>query len=394
MIRWLHISDLHIKEKADWNNYRKELIKKCSEIGKIDLVIVSGDFHDFSDGKNFEMAKDFLRELIKKLGLDISKDLFMIPGNHDGVTPIKKRELYVTAVQSKPLDMNKEWLDELMGSFHEYEVFVRELIPDYPVEHPSDTHSRIWRNKINFIHCNTALAADGHTKANQILDVDRLSLLNFSEDCPNIILAHNNFSDLHEDIQESIRDTIRNNSICAYLCGDRHIENVMQIVYEDKQNRQIPCIGCYKSAPDPTDNYSNFGMIIGEWKGDTTELKGWCWKRGEGFRIDGNITEQKIYMGHEEHAEVMELLSEDNKRDIGMEHKYSDNKEEHLQRQKEFLTICHRLSPYQLNLYNRKYGVDYGKIDEHTSEEELYNYVVKADKNRILENMLEYMKSL
>ena len=95
MIRWLHISDLHIKNKADWNSYRKELLKKCSEIGKINLVIVTGDFHDFSDGVDFEYAKSFLRELVKKLELDIGYDLFLIPGNHDGVTPIADKKLYV-----------------------------------------------------------------------------------------------------------------------------------------------------------------------------------------------------------------------------------------------------------------------------------------------------------
>lgn len=49
MVQWLHISNLHIEEKADWNNFEKELIKKCQEYDKIDLVIVTGDFHNFSD---------------------------------------------------------------------------------------------------------------------------------------------------------------------------------------------------------------------------------------------------------------------------------------------------------------------------------------------------------
>ena len=53
MLRWLHISDLHIKEKADWTNFKIELFRKCKDIGKIDFVIVTGDFHDFSDGKSF-----------------------------------------------------------------------------------------------------------------------------------------------------------------------------------------------------------------------------------------------------------------------------------------------------------------------------------------------------
>ena len=44
MVRWLHISDLHIKEKADWYSYRNEIVEKCNEIGKIDFIIVTGDF--------------------------------------------------------------------------------------------------------------------------------------------------------------------------------------------------------------------------------------------------------------------------------------------------------------------------------------------------------------
>ena len=42
VVRWLHISDLHIAKRADWINFEKELIKKCHEYDKIDLVIVTG----------------------------------------------------------------------------------------------------------------------------------------------------------------------------------------------------------------------------------------------------------------------------------------------------------------------------------------------------------------
>lgn len=393
MIRWLHISDLHIKDKADWNNYRKELLRKCSEIGKFNLVVVTGDFHDFSDGNSFERAKNFLQELIQKLELDISNDLFLIPGNHDGVTPIENKKLYISAAQHKPLDMDKECIGTLMSSFQAYEAFVKELIPDYP-EHPAEVHSRMWRNKINFIHCNTALVADGHTKNNQVMDVDKLALLNFSEDCPNIILAHNNFEDLNKEIQESIKDAIRNNSIRAYLCGDRHIESAKQITYENKQNRQIPCVGCYESAPDPSDGYSNVGIIIGEWKSETVELRGWSWKRGEGFKVDGNVTEQKIYMGNIEKSEIVEAVSIDNNIDTKWEIDYNSGADESYERQKEFIIAYHRLSPYQLSQFNREYGDKYGELKTETSEKELYDYVRMAEVHLVLKTMLEYIKML
>lgn len=97
MLRWLHISDLHIKEKADWINFKMELFNKCKEIGKIDFVIVTGDFHDFSDGKSFDKAIDFLQSLIAELHLNIEEDLFVIPGNHDGTTKIKNKETFILA---------------------------------------------------------------------------------------------------------------------------------------------------------------------------------------------------------------------------------------------------------------------------------------------------------
>lgn len=297
MIRWLHISDLHIQDRADWNSYKTELLKKCYDIGKIDLVIVTGDFHNYSDGEDFERARIFLRELMQKLELDIARDLFLIPGNHDCVTKISDKDLYIAAAQSRPLSMKKQWLTKLLNMFSSYELFVKKLIPNYPAEHPAEVHCRQWRNKINFIHCNTAIAADGYTKENQLLDVNGVASLAYSDSCPNIILAHNNFMDLHPDVQKRVKDVIRNNSVRAYLCGDRHMESVEQISYENNQNRQIPCIGCYKSAPDAADGYSRFGIIVGEWKKDTVNLKGWYWTSGDGFKIDGNITEQRIYMG-------------------------------------------------------------------------------------------------
>lgn len=88
MIRWLHISDLHIKDRADWNNFERELLEKCKEFGKINIIIVTGDFHNFCEKENFILAKEFLVRLTEQLELDINKDLFIVPGNHDGVTKV------------------------------------------------------------------------------------------------------------------------------------------------------------------------------------------------------------------------------------------------------------------------------------------------------------------
>lgn len=54
----------------------------------------------------------------------------------------------------------------------------------------------------------------------------------------------------------------------------------------------------YKSSPEAIDDYSVFGMIIGEWEESEriASLKGWTWKSGKGFEIDATITEQEIDM--------------------------------------------------------------------------------------------------
>lgn len=392
MVRWLHISDLHIRNRADWNSFRKELLRKCEDIGKIDLVIVTGDFHNFLEGNDFEMAKSFLRHLVQAFHLDINKDLFLIPGNHDGVTDIPDKKMCISATKYTPLLIEKTWILKLLNMFQDYENFVRELIPEYPVEHPAQIHNRIWRDKINFIHCNSAIVADGEEKNNQLLDVDELAIVDYSDNFPNIILAHNNFDDLQEDVQKRVKDVVRNNSVRAYLCGDRHLESISMISYEDRQNRQVPCVGCYKLSPDAKDQYSKFGIIIGEWKGDYAELKGWYWESGYGFKIDGNITEQKIYMGCSE--DTKEAVVEESIYEGIVERNNLNEQDKGYRMKEELIRYYHNITPNQLRKFNRKYGNEYGELYSKASENCLYEYVNAAEKNSILEDMLDYMKSI
>ena len=296
MIRWLHISDLHISDKADWNNFKIEIVNKCKEIGKIDFMVVTGDFHNYSEGNNFKQAAEFLKNVTSDLGLNITEDLFVIPGNHDGVTEITYKDTFLVAARAEPLNIAANRLETLLGMFHDYDVFVKGLIPAYPVEQPSAVHTRVWRNQISLIHCNTAIAANGTTKDNQVLDIDGLVKTIINKDLPALILAHNSFFDLNPQQQDRIKGYIRNNHICAYLCGDTHINKVKQIQYDDNQGKQIPCVISFKSAPDPKDEYSRFGIIVSEWEDENAVLKGWNWTNDNGFKVDSEIFDKRINM--------------------------------------------------------------------------------------------------
>ena len=76
----------------------------------------------------------------------------------------------------------------------------------------------------------------------------------------------------------------------------------------DKQNCQIPCVGCYKSAPDAEDRYSTCGVIIGTWINEKATLEGWTWKVDRSFKLDNIISGQTIEMGEKYYNEALDVL--------------------------------------------------------------------------------------
>lgn len=387
MVKWLQISDLHIKERADWINFEQELAVKCEELGNIDLVIVTGDFHDFSEGKDFHHCKEFLTRLMSQLHLDMEEDLFLIPGNHDGVTQIKDKITHTKALRLEPLDSDATVSFKILeGAFEDYERFVKDLIPNYPVEHPATCHMRCWRNKINFIHCNTAIGADGRHKDGQVVDIDELAEIKTERGKTNIILAHNSFADMHEKVQMRMRDFMRVHGVTAYFCGDRHRREVESIEIDRKKNIQIPCVVNYKSAPNAEDDYSEFGIIIGEWSGQRAKLQGWIWKSGEGFEIDGKITGTEIFMCNQE-----EEIQRTEKTTNSCEEK---PKKQEKKLMHEFYQYYHRLTSQMVVQYNAVYKQFGLEIRESYTEDEIFEYVMKAKEAGKLEELTDFVKSL
>lgn len=387
VIRWLHISDLHIVQKADWNSFERELLQKCQEYDKIDLVIVTGDFHNFEDGNDFHLAANFLQRLLGSLKLNMNMDLFVVPGNHDGVSSVQMKEAIIQAAKSKPFDNTEQWVDVLLTAFQDYETFVKKLIPNYPEKHPASVHSRIWRNRINFVHCNTALAADGKEKTNQLLDVDALAAATYALDKPNIILAHNNFFDLHQDLQRRVQDSIRINSICAYFCGDQHKQSVEEIfIGEDK----VPCVVSYKGSPDPRDSYSSFGVIFGEWEGTMAELKGWCWESGKGFIDDREITGKRFSMQLNQAMSPV-AFSEAKKydQDLDVSEKNSNTQIEEYTLKRRFISDYYKLTYQQRVLFNQKHKDMQLPLEPNSVESELLEYVRVAQEKGTLENLFK-----
>ncbi len=395
VVRWLHISDLHIAEHADWSNFKNELLQKCREHGRIDLVIVTGDFHNFSEHNDFHFAANFLRDLVKHLGLDIEQDLFVVPGNHDGVSDVQEKDIRIRAAKYDPFTDMAGWVEDLLAAFQEYETFVKEVIPNYPKEHPAEVHSRIWKNKINFIHCNTALGADGKEKTNQLLDVNTLATTVYQADMPNIILAHNSFFDLHEKLQSRVKDAIRAHSVCAYFCGDRHARDVDQIPLSEGT---VPCVVSYKGAPDPKDSHSTFGVIFGEWDGKLAQLTGWRWESGQGFHEDQKITGNQFSMraestpSFEVSLNVQEPAAEECLQNIDGAKDYLDTQIEEYKLKNRFISRYYQLSRRQYSIFNKKHADM--RLWEGMNPVELSTYVNGAQEKGILEELTQELAFL
>lgn len=398
-MKWLHLSDLHIKENVDWNIYVGEVIKHCIENGPIDLVIVTGDFHDFADKDDFSLALFFLKEIMEKLELDISEDLFLIPGNHDGSWPIDEHKRgNVAVLKGDPTHINeKEWT-ELLSQFDAYEKFIKELIPEYPFEHPAREHCRIWHEKINFIHCNSAVVSDGLTKDNQILDINAFSKLSLDSKLPSIILMHNHIDDIHEKQRKRIIGTIRCSNIKAYFCGDRHIQEVKQINVMDKQNYQIPCVVSYKSAPDIRDEYSSYGVIIGTWEDEKAMLEGWTWTAEGGFVVDNIVTGQTIDMGVRFRDEVKneEAMSIDNPIKMCSEKSSEspNNKSDCVALERKFRCLFFNMSEIQIAEVNKKFSANMRNLDKNETVESVQEFFLQAVEKGCANEILQFMNRL
>lgn len=309
MIRILHISDLHIIKGAEWNNMRAALLnevqKRTSALCDGEkLIIITGDFHNFSES-TYKNAENFLKELFQVMKIDPVQDVFIVPGNHDVANEEEMRMLYgsdsdwkleQTAALSGLKSGNRDFLTWRLKAFTSYCNFARELgiYPSDSKNVPAEVHIRNWREKLNILHLNTALVADGSPKDNQRVDADtatdeKIWKEYFEASLPTLAIGHNSFFDLAENQQTELEALFDRKNVSAYLCGDQHSTEKnrnMQMIRLKSGHRnvpEIPNVVCMKGAADKSDSYSEFGFYWHVWdnKTDKVELIAREWKRDE-----------------------------------------------------------------------------------------------------------------
>lgn len=316
MVYLLHISDLHTDENANWHNMSTAITNhvraKLNEKKDADkaLLVITGDFHYFEESQ-FDKTKEFLKELVQCMGIEWGQDVFIVPGNHD-ISPDtpqdSDREDRIKAILDDPTKLYKgDRLKKLLSDYGAYCRFVHKLgiykhKPDYFL--PARVHVRNWNGKLNILHLNTTLIADGKNKTNQMLDATtatsskvKKQLCDFNAPC--IAMGHNNFFDLHPMQQEQMLGLFLQANIPVYLCGDRHkmAENLQEQEIHLGNKKHTYNIACYRTSSDEKDDYSDFGIIWHIWDEDTgnVEVEYWKWNPKNQGELkpdhDGGITQ-------------------------------------------------------------------------------------------------------
>lgn len=88
VLRWLHISDLHMREaenaqrEAVLSAMLEDIRHRSKKDGKPDFVVVTGDLAFSGRRSEYELVTEYLRELATAIDLP-AKMIFCVPGNHD-----------------------------------------------------------------------------------------------------------------------------------------------------------------------------------------------------------------------------------------------------------------------------------------------------------------------
>ena len=310
MVKILHLANLHFFRDAQANSMKNVLLKEARAVHDLQdgekLLIITGDFHNYWD-EDYAAVESFIKNLIEAMNIDPTQDVFIIPGNHDVGNErtlqslLEKKDTSwrlhnkIAITMLKNGDMS--FLELRLQAFLPYSDFAHR-IEVYTEDEanallPARVHVRSWRGKLNILHLNTALVADGTAKDSQMVDVesavsDDVRAMLMKDGLPVLVLGHNNFFDLDEKQQKLLQTAFGNlehPNVSAYLCGDTHkinpddLKKRILLHPNDTTDPGIANIICVKGISDNHDTYSDFGFFWHEWNESSdavlARLKSW-----------------------------------------------------------------------------------------------------------------------
>lgn len=249
MIRWLHISDLHLNSKgASTAMLRDELPHFLRKKGLLcDYVFCTGDIRTANEKPNDytdDMAA-FIKDICKAVGTSTER-LFVVPGNHDIDRDNAKRLEAIKRVKYQP-----EWLGnydsktgliaendmaDIMEGQADFIKFLGKIYNDDRLKYygsKTAPHFNIETEDFNILHVDsTVIYAKNQEKSDLIVGTEALYgvVKKLNPDKPTILLTHYPFTALTQDEKNVLSTMLQKHEIRLWLAGHEH-DHILQAMH-------------------------------------------------------------------------------------------------------------------------------------------------------------------
>lgn len=267
-ITWLHLSDLHFrvtqKHTSDGNIVLTALLRDVAE--RIDqdglqpdFVSITGDVAFSGKGEEYDLAEEFLDELLQVTGLTKNR-LFIVPGNHDVDRSLISFAARAMANAVTDRDSANEVLADsqnrrlMFDRFEGYKAFVNRYWGDMlPFDSERYFYVRtldLAGRRIALLGLNSAwLCASDEDRANGLLVGEfqtRMALEQAEGADLKIALLHHPFHWLREFDQRDSA-TLLNIGCDFILHGHLHRAGAIQLSTPDSEAMLLACGACYET---------------------------------------------------------------------------------------------------------------------------------------------------
>lgn len=275
MIRWLHISDIHLNSRNfSSDRLRYELPSFLEqEALKCDYVFCTGDIRSANVMPNAftdEMA-DYLKSICEAIDVSIDR-LFIVPGNHDvdifadgrneAIQRILPNEGYYCPkfghIDGEDISLimrGREQFVEFLSKFYDDDRLSLYRNADAP-------HFNIETPDFNILHVDSTIAYTISGKATDlVLGLESLYAVirKVNKQKPTILLTHYPFTSLFQDEKKYLSTVLQKNGIRLWLAGHEHDHNLQRLKYLDS----------LQAGELYIENNANATILIGEYDPST-----------------------------------------------------------------------------------------------------------------------------
>ena len=248
IIRWLHISDLHLgSEGGETNMMRDELLPYLKGMGlSWDYVFCTGDIRTANaDPKDFtdEMAT-YLVGVCGAVGVPMEK-LFIVPGNHDVDRDVVGRDDAIRRMMfggkgyyfQGDGNIKQEDLDAIMSGEADFNAFLGKIYDDARLGlygNPKAPHFNIETEHFNILHVDTTVSYTKDQERNDLI-VGTTFLYNvvrkLNKEKPTILLSHYPYIALHQEEKRVLSTMLQRNGVRLWLAGHEHDKILQKVHY-------------------------------------------------------------------------------------------------------------------------------------------------------------------